>query len=105
MREVSTNVWLRPQCQVLMSHTYAAGAMSMFKTQQLKAIIYEFHLCLYKDESNFHKLVPLLGAEVHLDSKKDTKFCIITAKNKTFEVIINVLTETIHASDTIVLLS
>ena len=88
-----------------MSHTYAAGAMSMFKTQQLKAIIYELHLCLYKDESNVHKLVPLFGAEVHLDSKKDTKFSIITAKNKTFEVIINVLTETIHAPDTIVLLS
>ena len=84
-----------------MSPNYSAGAMSMFKTQQLKAIIYELHLCLYKDESNVHKLVPLLGAEVHFDSKKETKFSVITAKNKTFEVIINIVIENIHASDTV----
>ena len=60
--------------------------MSMFKTVQLKAIIYELHLCLYKDENSHHKVVPLLGAEVNFDTKKDTKFSIITAKNKILDV-------------------
>ena len=58
----------------------------MFKTLQLKAIIYEFHLCLFKDEESCYKIVPLLGADVIFDTKKDTKFTIKTATNKIFEV-------------------
>ena len=73
-------------------HTFAAGAMSMFKTLQLKAIIYELHLCLYKDENSCHKIVPLLGAEFNFDTKKDTRFSIITAKNKIYEVRIHTYT-------------
>ena len=58
----------------------------MFKTLQMKAIIYELHLCLYKDEQSCHKIVPLIGAEVNFNTKKDTRFSIVTAKNKVFEV-------------------
>ena len=57
----------------------------MFKILHLKAIIYELHLCLYKEDKTPHRVLPLFEAEVKLDEKRDTKFSITTAKNKTFE--------------------
>ena len=57
----------------------------MFKILHLKAIIYELHLCLYKEDKTPHRVLPLFEAEVKMDEKRDTKFSITTAKNKTFE--------------------
>ena len=65
---------------------FAGGAISMFKILPLKAIIYKLHLCLYKEDRTPHRILPLFEAKVKMDQKRDTKFSITTAKNKTFEV-------------------